>query len=56
MKHNDSAQKSNEAHYGEICHALMHPDWIGHVKIESPDKLIDAYAKQLELAKSAIAE
>lgn len=42
--------------HSEICHELMHPDWIGHVKIESPDKLIDAYAKQLERAKSAIAE
>ena len=42
--------------HSEICHELMHPDWIGHVKIESPDKLINAYAKQLERAKSAIAE
>ena len=42
--------------HSEICHELMHPDWIGHVRIESPDKLIDAYTKQLERAKSAIAE
>ena len=34
----------------------MHPDWIGNVKIESPDKLIDAYSNQLERAKSAIAQ
>ena len=26
----------------EICHEVMHPDWIGNDKIESPDKLIDA--------------
>ena len=40
--------------HSEICHELMHPDWIGNVKIESPDKLIDAYANQLERAKLAI--
>ena len=38
----------------EICHELMHPDWVGNVKIESPDKLIDAYSNQLESAKLAI--
>jgi predicted DNA-binding transcriptional regulator YafY len=42
--------------HSEICHELMHPDWIGNIKIESPDKLIDAYSNQLERAKSAIAE
>ena len=38
----------------ELIWELMHPDWIGNVKIESPDKLIDAYANQLERAKLAI--
>ena len=42
--------------HNEICHELMHPDWIGNVKIESPDKLIDAYSNQLDRAKSAIAQ
>ena len=27
----------------EICNELMHPDWIGKDKIESPDKLIYAF-------------
>ena len=40
--------------HSEICHELMHPDWIGHVRIESPEQLRKAYSKQLELAKLAI--
>lgn len=40
--------------HSEICHELMHPDWIGHVKIENPEQLREVYAKQLELAKLAI--
>ena len=32
----------------------MHPDWLGFVQIESPDRLKEEYAEQLEKAKSAI--
>ena len=32
----------------------MHPDWLGFVQIESPDRLKQEYSEQLEKAKSAI--
>ena len=38
----------------ELIWELMHPDWIGYVKIESPDRLKEEYAEQLEKAESAI--
>ena len=38
----------------ELIWELMHPDWIGHVKIESPDRLKEEYTEQLERAKTAV--
>jgi len=37
----------------ELIWELMHPDWIGHVKIESPEGLQKEYLGQLERAKLA---
>ena len=38
----------------ELIGELMHPDWIGHVQIESPDRLKEEYSEQLERAKTAV--
>ena len=38
----------------ELIWELMHPDWLGFVQIESPDRLKQEYSEQLEKAKSAI--
>ena len=38
----------------ELIWELMHPDWIGHVKIESPEGLQKEYLEQLERAKTAV--
>ena len=38
----------------ELIWELMHPDWIGNVKIESPVELQNEYMRQIERAKSAI--
>jgi predicted DNA-binding transcriptional regulator YafY len=35
----------------ELIWELLHPDWIGHVKIESPEGLQKEYLEQLERAK-----
>ena len=37
----------------ELIWELLHPDWIGHVKIESPEGLQKDYLEQLERAKLA---
>ena len=37
----------------ELIWELMHPDWIGHVNIESPEGLQKEYLEQLERAKLA---
>jgi hypothetical protein len=33
---------------------LLHPDFVGEVKIEAPNTLKDEYREYLELAKAAI--
>ena len=38
----------------ELIWELMHPDWLGFVQIESPDRLKEEYAEQLERAKKAV--
>ena len=38
----------------ELIHELLHPDWLGYVKIESPERLKEEYSEQLERAKLAI--
>ena len=38
----------------ELIWELMHPDWIGHVKIESPEGLQIEYLGQLERGKKAV--
>ena len=38
----------------ELIWELMHPDWLGFVQIESPDRLKKEYADQLERAKLAV--
>ena len=38
----------------ELIWELMHPDWLGFVQIESPDRLKEEYADQLERAKTAV--
>ena len=38
----------------EMVWELMHPDWIGHVRIEAPEQLKNEYLKQLDRAKAAI--
>ena len=37
----------------ELIWELLHPDWIGHVKIESPEGLQKEYLETLERAKLA---
>ncbi len=38
----------------ELIWELLHPDWIGHVKIESPEGLQKEYLGQLDRAKTAV--
>ena len=38
----------------ELIHELLHPDWLGYVKIESPERLKEEYSEQLERAKLAV--
>ena len=38
----------------ELIWELMHPDWLGFVQIESPDRLKEEYSEQLERAKTAV--
>ena len=38
----------------ELIWELMHPDWLGVVQIESPDRLKEEYSEQLERAKIAV--
>ena len=38
----------------ELIWELMHPDWIGHVNIESPEGLQKEYLGHLERAKTAV--
>ena len=38
----------------ELIWELMHPDWLGFVQIESPDRLKEEYAEQLERARTAV--
>lgn len=38
----------------ELIHELLHPDWLGYVKIESPERLKKEYSEQLERAKLAV--
>ena len=38
----------------ELIRELMHPDWLSFAQIESPDRLKEKYAEQLELAKTTV--
>ena len=38
----------------ELIWELLHSDWLGNVKIESPERLQEEYLEQLERAKSAV--
>ena len=38
----------------ELIHELLHPYWLGYVKIESPERLKEEYSEQLERAKLAV--
>ena len=38
----------------ELIWELLHPDWLGYVKIESPERLKEEYSEQLERAKLAV--
>lgn len=38
----------------ELIWELLHPDRLGNVKIESPERLREEYFEQLEKAKSAV--
>ena len=38
----------------ELIWELMHPDWLGFVQIESPDRLKEEYVEQLERARTAV--
>ena len=38
----------------ELIWELMHPDWLGFVQIESPERLKEEYSEQLERAKTAV--
>ena len=39
----------------ELIHELIHPDWLGRVKIQEPEQLRTEYLEYLERAKSAVA-
>ena len=39
----------------ELIHELIHPDWLGKVKIQEPPELCTEYLEYLERAKSAVA-
>ena len=38
----------------ELIWELLHSDWLGNVKIESPERLQEEYLEQLERAKSSL--
>ena len=38
----------------ELIHELLHPDWLGYVKIESPDRLKEEFLEYVEMVKSAV--
>ena len=38
----------------ELIHELLHPDWLGHVKIESPERLKEEFLDYVEMVKSAV--
>ena len=38
----------------ELIWELMHPDWLGFVQIESPDRLKEEYSEQFERVKTAV--
>ncbi len=38
----------------ELIHKLLHPDWLDHVKIESPDRLKERFLEYVEMVKSAV--
>ena len=37
----------------ELIHELIHPDWLGKVKIQEPSELRTEYLEYLERAKAA---
>ena len=39
----------------ELFHELCHPDWVGNVKIEAPDSLVDEYRRYLRRLEKAVA-
>ena len=38
-----------------LFYELCHPDWVGNLKIESPDSLADEYGRDLRILDKAIA-
>ena len=38
----------------ELIHELLQPDWVGYVKIESPERLKEEYLDYLERARRAV--
>ena len=38
----------------ELIHELLHPDFLGYVKIESPDRLKEEFLEYVEMVKSAV--
>ena len=40
--------------HGELIWELMHPDRLGFVQIESPDRLKEEYSEQIKRAKLAV--
>ena len=39
---------------GELIHELLHPDWLGHVKIESPKRLKEEFLEYVEMVKLVV--
>ena len=37
-----------------LIHDLLHPNWLGSVKIECPGRLKEEYLEQIKSAKTAV--
>ena len=38
----------------ELIHELLHPDWLGHVKIKSPKRLKEEFLEYVEMVKLVV--
>ena len=38
----------------ELIHELMHPDWLGHIKIKEPKELKDAVREYLKIGRQML--